>query len=325
MPHEKRAGHEAVRMGALTRRRSGCRARDLEYAVLDVETTGLRPEEGARVCEIAVVRMRGDGTVVREFTTLVDPRTPVTGREFHGIADGDVVGAPRAGDLVAELRALFSGAVLVGHNLEFENTFLTSEFVPAGLPTGLPGLCTLRTLRAQVSLERYSLARASHALGGDWPTGQHTALGDARACAQLLAELLSNAPGTLYYTGPTPVELAAGPGTVSAKPRRASAGALRLAGPQPRPVPVRGLRPWPRVWRELELDPRLCGGRFDEAERARAETRARAAVRRRRALLAGAALTGLAAATALAVALARPRGGALATGVRRGVLTVPTG
>jgi len=79
------------------------------------------------------------------------------------------------------------------------------------------------------------------------------------------------------------------------------------------------------VWRELELDPRLCGGRFDEAERARAETRARAAVRRRRALLAGAALTGLAAATALAVALARPRGGALATGVRRGGLTVPTG
>ena len=94
MPHEKRAGHEAVRIGALTRRRGRYRARDLEYAVVDVETTGLRPEGGARVCEIAVVRMRGDGTVLREFTTLVDPRIKVTGQEFHGIAQGDVVGAP---------------------------------------------------------------------------------------------------------------------------------------------------------------------------------------------------------------------------------------
>ena len=307
MPHEKRAGHEAVRIGALTRRRSGCRARDLEYAVVDVETTGLRPEQGARVCEIAVVRMRGDGTVIREFTTLVDPRTAVTGQEFHGIADGDVVGAPRSAELVAELRALFSGAVLVGHNLDFENAFLTSEYVPAGLPGGLPGLCTLRTLRSQVVLERYSLARASHALGGDWPTGQHTALGDARACAQLLAELLRNAPGPLHYVGPAPVVLTAGPSAARLKPRRSAAGATRLAGPCPRPVPVRQPRPWPRVWRDLELDPRLCAGRFGEAERARAVARARAEARARSALLAGAAVTGAAAAAAVVAALVRPR------------------
>ncbi|AAZ56380.1 hypothetical protein JCM3263A_03050 [Thermobifida fusca] len=307
MPHEKRAGHEAVRIGALSRRRGRYRARDLEYAVVDVETTGLRPEGGARVCEIAVVRMRGDGTVLREFTTLVDPRIKVTGQEFHGIAQGDVVGAPRAAELVAELCALFSGAVVVGHNLDFENAFLTSEFVPAGLPDGLPGLCTLRTLRSQVHLERYSLARASHALGGDWPTGQHTALGDARACAQLLAELLHNAPGPLFYVGPEPVVLEERPQQAQLKPRRSAAGSVRLAGPRPRAVPVRELRAWPRVWRELELDPGLCTGRFDEAERAYAVARARTRARVRTALRIGAAAAGMTAAALLAAALCQPK------------------
>lgn len=306
MLYQERADRAAVRMGALTRNRGGVRALDLEYAVVDVETTGLHPDQGARVCEIAVVRMRGDGTVLREFTTLVDPRAVVTGQEFHGIADGDVVGAPRAAELVGELCALFSGAVLVGHNLDFENAFLASEFVPAGLPPELPGLCTLRTLRSQVRLERYSLARASHALSGEWPTGQHTALGDARACAQLLAELLHNAPGELRYTGPVPVLLPGASGAARVKPRRSVSAVARLpAGSVVRAVPVRELRSWPRLWRRLELDPRLCAGRFGAAEREWARSRARLASRRCRALSAAAALTGTAAAAALVVSLAR--------------------
>ncbi|GLU47652.1 3'-5' exonuclease [Nocardiopsis ansamitocini] len=306
MSHEDHAGRRAVHIGALTRGRGGHRALDLEYAVVDVETTGLLPEKGARVCEIAVVRMRGDGTVLREFTTLVDPRIAVTGQEFHGIADGDVVGAPRIGELTGELTELFSGAVLVGHNLDFEDAFLTAELVATGLPAGLPGLCTLRTLRSQVELERYSLARASHALGGDWPTGQHTALGDARACAQLLAELLHNAPGELRYLGPDPVVLAGRPSAAArAKPRRSvSVSPRRPAGSAPRPAPVGRLRPWPRLWNRLELDPRLCVGSFGPPERSLALAEALRRFRRRRTASVIAAFTATVATAALAATVA---------------------
>ncbi len=70
--------------GALTRG-TGVDPRSLTFAVLDVETTGLRPERGARVCEIAIVRMRGDGEVVDEYATLISPERPIR-NDFYPLA-----------------------------------------------------------------------------------------------------------------------------------------------------------------------------------------------------------------------------------------------
>ncbi|MDA8370855.1 MAG: 3'-5' exonuclease [Nocardiopsaceae bacterium] len=304
------ADRRALRMGTLTRSRGGARtapaARGLDFAVVDMETTGLHPDEGARVCEIAVVRMRGDGTVLREFSTLINPDAPMAGQEFHGIGASDVVGAPKAGEIVDDLVELFSGAVLAGHKLDFEERFLAAEFLPEGLPGGLPGLCTLRALRSQVDLERYSLPRASHALSGHWPTGQHTALGDARACAQLLAELLDNAPGELRYTGPAPVPMRRRPTAVRLKPRASSGGAPRFF--PVRDAPARSLARWPHSWRPLELDPGLCGGGFGAEEREAALHAAEQRSLCRDALAATAALAGgLAATSAVRTMLRRLR------------------
>ncbi|MFE1101390.1 PolC-type DNA polymerase III [Nocardiopsis alba] len=291
-----------LRTGALTRRRVGTPAADLEYAVLDVETTGLDPREGARLVEIAVIRVRGDGRIVDEFSTLVDPRAPIGGREFHGIGESDVLGAPRAEEVVPRIARLLSGAVVVGHNLDFEERFLASELVPAGLPEGQSGLCTLRALRSQLDLARYSLPRASYLLSGDWPTGQHTALGDARACAKLLVEMIGNAPGELRYTGPAPRFLqgdAPEETPVRWKPRTTSGA----SGWAPRDS-------WSARWRPRELDARLCGGAFRDAEREAAEQAARreTLVRERWALAAG--LTGGVAATVAGGLLLRMAGAA---------------
>lgn len=311
-----------LRMGALTRRGVGMRAADLEYAVLDMETTGLEPREGARIVEIAVVRMRGDGEPVAEFNTLVDPRALVRGQEFHGIGRSDTVGAPTIAQVVPKLTELLSGAVVVGHNLDFEQRFLASELVPAGLPTGQSGLCTLRALRSQVDLDRYSLPKASFRLSGHWPTGQHTALGDARTCAKILAEMLANAPGELRYRGPSPRHFTV-PATPAgglpgqgegARPGMGGAGAPVRWKPRTESVPggVPAPSAWRVSWRPNELDPALCGGVFGATERAIAETAARRGVRFRERLAVAAAVTGGIAATAaggLMVRLAGGRGG----------------
>ncbi|RNL85509.1 3'-5' exonuclease [Halostreptopolyspora alba] len=298
-------------LGALTRRPHGRRARELDYAVLGVRATGPEPAPDAGVCEIAVLRMRADGVVTREFNTLIRPRSPVTWRERNGIGRSDVIGAPTAADVVPALTELLSGAVVAGHGLAAASRFLGTDFQPHGLPGGLPGLCTLRTLRSQLDLTEYSLARASYTLNRRWPIARHSALGEVRACARLLAELLRNAPRELHYVGSEPVRsVVPEPGTRNGTPE----GSLRLKvrtsprGSLSEPAvreSVGELATWPYRWRRLELDPALCAGAFGEDDRAAAIRDAELRDAGRRLLAAGAAATGALAATGAARALVR--------------------
>ncbi|KWX01833.1 Exonuclease [Carbonactinospora thermoautotrophica] len=206
--------------GALTRG-SGVDPRGLTFAVIDLETTGLDPARGSRVCEVGVVRMRGDGYVLDEFATLVNPQlSRISNSDVHGITTAMVKDAPTFGEIAGDLLAVLSDAIIVGHNLEFEEKFLAAEFTRLGLrPTGVPGLCTLVTARSQLDLWGYRLPDLTLRLTGEWPSAQHSALGDARACALVLAELISNAPHPLRYAGPAPRPLPPAPrsGRVAAR------------------------------------------------------------------------------------------------------------
>jgi DNA polymerase III epsilon subunit-like protein len=85
--------------------------------VLDLETTGLGEHD--RICEIAIVMMRG-GKVDDVWSSLVNPGfpIPVEATAIHGITDAMVAGAPtiqQLRDKVSE--RLASAAVLVGYNI----------------------------------------------------------------------------------------------------------------------------------------------------------------------------------------------------------------
>ncbi len=237
--------------GRLTRRGSGVAARRLTFAAIDVETTGLDPGTD-RVCEIAVVVFDADGRVLDEYASLVDPGQPVRATDIHGITSGDVRGAPRFAEVAAEVAARTSGAVVVAHNLGFEDRFLAAEADRAGLVLPrLPALCTLATSRAQLDGASYRLNSVYRSFHGQWPAGQHTALGDCRALAQLLPEMLRQAPQPLSHTGPLPEA-------------RSSAGGHAPAPMVPRAIALRAgdngwmgslVRSWPRSRTRPPVDP----------------------------------------------------------------------
>ena len=72
-------------------------------AVIDVETTGLNPYGHDRVVEIAAVVIEPDGTVVREFCSLINPERDIGPTSIHGLSANDVTSAPRFSEIAGAL------------------------------------------------------------------------------------------------------------------------------------------------------------------------------------------------------------------------------
>ncbi|SFT97427.1 DNA polymerase-3 subunit epsilon [Actinopolyspora lacussalsi subsp. righensis] len=203
-------------------RKQGVDPRGLTFAVLDFETTGLHPNKGSRVCEVGVVRMRGDGTVLDEYSTLVNPGVRINNEEHHGITNTEVKTAPTFEQIAGDLLAFLSDAVVVSHNLPYEEKFLSAEFGRLGMDIRkVPGLCSLVLARSQLDRYGYRLENVVNLVTGEWPSAWHSALGDARSLAATLARLINEAPQQLSWAGKSPVTLPEHPRTGSIAPRAA--------------------------------------------------------------------------------------------------------
>ena len=167
----------------------------MEFAVLDVETTGLAPGRH-RLIEVGMVLVRG-GELGATYQRLINPdrRIPQFITSFTGIRQGMVNRARRAGDVLPELRAFLGERVVVGHNVGFDLSFLAYESERLNLALGFPeeGLDTIALARRYLTgMRRASLDRVAAALHIA-VRDRHRALGDARVTAQVFALLLARA------------------------------------------------------------------------------------------------------------------------------------
>jgi DNA polymerase-3 subunit epsilon len=167
----------------------------LDFAVVDVETTGGRSVDGHRIIEIAVVEVQ-DGVVADDFRTLVNPgRTiPTIVQSLTGITPSMVAAAPEFQHVAPEVVARLEDRVFVAHNAGFDWRFVADELVRAGYdPPEVRRLCTVRMARRLTTgLRRRNLDALSRHYGV--PIHQrHRAFGDALATARILLRLLDEA------------------------------------------------------------------------------------------------------------------------------------
>ncbi len=159
------------------------------FAVVDVETTGVRAFRGDRIIEIAVVML--DGTVA--FHSLVNPGMPVPMfvQGLTGIAPQMLRSAPPFDAIVDDLLHVFSGCVFVAHNARFDWAFVSTEIERArGLLLQGPRVCTVRLARRLLpDLPRRNLDAVSYHFGIEIE-GRHRAVGDAVAAAKCLGRML---------------------------------------------------------------------------------------------------------------------------------------
>lgn len=164
---------------------------DVSFVVLDLETTGARPGKD-KITEIGAVRLEGLAEV-RTFQSLVNPlrRIPPRIVELTGITQNMVARAPCLEDVVPPLLDFMTGAILVGHNVSFDLSFLDYELARIqGKKPGREAIDTLRlSRRLAPGLPNHRLGTVAEALGSP-ETPDHRALADAKATAHVFSTLV---------------------------------------------------------------------------------------------------------------------------------------
>jgi DNA polymerase-3 subunit epsilon len=167
-------------------------SRPRAYAVIDLETTGLRTSWHDRVVEVAIVALDASGRVADEWCSLINPDRDLGPQDIHGISAAEARRAPAFADLAGEIAVRLAGLTVVAHNLAFDAPFLAAEFGRIGATVPLSadhGLCTMSLARHFLPAAGRSLEACRTAAG--LPAHRaHSALHDARAAADLLAHYL---------------------------------------------------------------------------------------------------------------------------------------
>ena len=160
-------------------------------AVIDFETTGMSPGQGARATEVAIVLL-DNGVVVDRFQSLMKSGAwiPPFITQLTGITNAMVNAAPDAAGVMQEAARFVGNARMVAHNASFDSKFWQAELALAGVPAPQPFACTVllsRRLYPQAPSHKLGVLVDYHGLPR---TGQaHRALADAEMAAALLARM----------------------------------------------------------------------------------------------------------------------------------------
>ena len=177
---------------------------ELPLVFVDVETTGLDPATGDRVCEIALLRTQGRQELAR-FESLVHPQRLMHpgAMAINGITDAMLANAPPFAAVLSQIWELLQQAVLIAHNARFDVGFLRHEWQVAGQV--LPSLAVVDTLalaQARYRFRHNSLGAIARELGLQ-PTGLHRAMVDVETTWQVwqrfVADLQPEGPVTLAH------------------------------------------------------------------------------------------------------------------------------
>lgn len=174
---------------------------EVAFCVLDLETTGGSPAT-CEITEVGAVKYIA-GELVGTFDTLVNPSAPIppTITVLTGITQAMVIDAPRIEEVLPSLLEFIGTAVIVGHNVRFDMSFLNAAAERLGygkIPN--PTSDTLGLARRLVRDEVRGLNLQTLAAHFRSPvTPNHRALADAQATAHLFWGLLERA-GTIGVT-----------------------------------------------------------------------------------------------------------------------------
>ncbi|MBI4706836.1 MAG: WYL domain-containing protein [Candidatus Omnitrophica bacterium] len=165
---------------------------EIEFTIFDTETTGLSPEDGDRIVELAALRFRGNKRLAT-FSTLVNPQRAISEAAFavNKITPEMLRSAPGIKEVMPGFLDFIKGSCLCSYNAPFDLKFIDSELALMGRKP-LEDIIVVDALkmarRLLASQERYALWFVAEKLG---VTGrqEHRALSDVEITLEVFSRL----------------------------------------------------------------------------------------------------------------------------------------
>jgi len=165
---------------------------EVEFTIFDTETTGLEPESGDRIVEIAAVKFKGQEKI-SSFSTLVNPQRPISEAAFqvNQITPQMLKDAPDVSSVLPKFLEFIQGTCLCSYNAAFDLGFLNNELKLIGKPP-LQDIVVVDILkmsrRLMPGLPRYALWFVADNLGINTEQ-KHRALCDVELTWQVFKKL----------------------------------------------------------------------------------------------------------------------------------------
>ena len=163
--------------------------------MIDFETTGMSPDQGDRVTEVAALRIVG-GEGVDRYVSLINCqiRIPSFITQLTGITQAMVNSAPPATKVIPELLRFIGKDALAAHNASFDEKFLQAESQRLGLYSQHSSLiCSVKLARRVFpGLDSYSLGRLASSLGIRFKGNAHRAEADSEVASALILHIASH-------------------------------------------------------------------------------------------------------------------------------------
>ncbi len=123
---------------------------DMRQIVLDTETTGLNPNQGHRLVEIAAIELSDRKVSDRSFHRYLNPEREIDegAASVHGLTLDRLQNEPKFAEIAPAFLEFIRGAELIIHNAPFDMGFLNAELTRAGLlPLENPVIDTLKVAK----------------------------------------------------------------------------------------------------------------------------------------------------------------------------------
>lgn len=164
--------------------------REAEFAVIDLETTGLDLRRD-HVVSIGIVVVRAGRITADRYYQVVKPPVAIgeEAMKIHALTPGELESAPALAEVLPQVRDRLRGRVLVAHAVWVERAFVDRALRPLGerLPDEVVDTAGLARRLGLATTEGFepNLETLARTLGLPVHTPHH-ALGDALTTAQVL-------------------------------------------------------------------------------------------------------------------------------------------